>query len=295
MMRLRSIFILLPIFAMFLVGASCSHGTRNDAQSHPAAATSVPSGRVDHVDGVDVSQLSTTEKRLWTDLINDLLSPCGEPISVGRCAADTHCHSCGPAARYLSRLVMEGFERSEIEERFHARYSADGAKQINVEGAPVRGALMGTVTVVEFSDFECPFCGAAAPVVDRLLRQFDGKVKLIFKSYPLDMHPRAMPAARAAAAANKQGKFWEMYDLLFSHQHDLEDEDIDHYAEQIHLDMARFHADIASPELQARVDADKAEGRRLGVSGTPTFFVNGRQFKDNPQALEAYLREELEQ
>src|SRR5690606_35267644 len=112
----------------------------------------------------------------------------------------------------------------------------------------------------------------------------DGQVKVVFRNYPLSGHPRAMPAARAAIAAGQQGKFWEMADLLFQHQRALEDEDLERYAQQIGLDLERFHADLHAPETQAAIERDREEGRRLDVQGTPTFFVNGRRFREPPSS-----------
>lgn len=282
------------LFALFLGGASCGHG--QEGTPAPGSERPAPGPRVEHIDSVDISELSTSERRVWTDLVNDLLSPCGEPVSVARCASTAgSCNRCVPAARYLTRMVAEGYARNDIEENFAARYGRDSQKVINVDEAPVRGAPMAPITIVEFSDFQCPYCGAAVPFVERALREFDGRVKLIFKQYPLDGHPRAAPAARAAVAASRQGKFWEMHDLLFAHQHELEDEDLERYAVQLGLDLERFRADIVSPEVQRRIDADRQEGHRVDVQGTPTIFINGRLFHENPQALSAYLREELDQ
>lgn len=154
---------------------------------------------------------------------------------------------------------------------------------------------MAPITIVEFSDFECPFCGEAAPIIERLIREQEGKVKLVFLQYPLDGHTHAQPAARASIAAGKQGKFWEMHDILFAHQRNLTPEDLDRYAAELGLDMARFHADMESPETQAVIDANKAAGHEVDVTGTPTIFVNGRRFREHPRSLPAYVREELDQ
>jgi protein-disulfide isomerase len=161
-------------------------------------------------------------------------------------------------------------------------------------GEPVKGAEDALVTIVEFSDFQCPYCGAAHPELTRLLREFDGQVKLVFKYFPLGGHDRAMPAARAAEAAARQGKFWEMHDMLFEHQHELEDADFERYANTLGLDMDKFRSDIVSSEVQARIDADRAEGDKLKLEGTPTIYVNGRLLREPFKALPAYLKEELE-
>lgn len=289
----RPVWVLVAVLAVFCLGASCG----GKAVEHGSGQAAVgPQPRVESIPQVDLSDLTAPEKRVFAELTNDLLSPCGQPVSVARCATDpaSHCNQCVPAARYLARLVTDGYERSEIEEHFAARYGRDTRFEFDLDGLPIRGAPMAPLLIVEFSDFECPYCGAAAPMLERLLREFDGRVKLVFKNYPLDQHPRAMPAARAAVAAGNQGKFWEMHDLLFGNQQALEDEDFERYAVQLGLDLPRFQADIASPATQARIDADKAEGHRVHLEGTPTMFINGRRFTESPTQLANYLREELD-
>jgi len=284
------------------LGASCSGGSDDDADpaaTEPAEGGERPAAaegpRVEELEQVDVSELTGAEQRIWVELINDQLSPCGDPISVGRCVAEERgCRRCVPAARYLVRLIREGYERQEIEELYGLRYDESEVVEIDIDGAPSRGSQMAPVTVVEFSDFECPYCGRAHPVLQQLLRDFEGRVRVVFKHYPLSAHPHAMPAARAAVAAGNQDRFWEMHDLLFEHQRQLEEEDILGYAEQIGLDMERFRADIASAETQDRVEADKEAGERAGVEGTPTFFVNGHRFREPPSQLGAYVREALD-
>lgn len=279
-----------------LLGASCS-GTSTEEPIADDDRGRAPAGpRVERLDAVDVEELSGAERRVWVELINDRLSPCDEPVSVGRCVDEERsCRRCVPAARYLARLIGEGYERQEIEELYDLRYARDAGVTLEVDDAPSRGSPMAPLTIVEFSDFECPYCGRAHPVLQQLLSEYEGRVRLVFKQFPLSAHPHAAAAARAAVAAGNQGKFWEMHDLLFEHQRQLEEEDLLGYAEQIGLDMDRFRADLASAETQARVEADKDQGQRLGVEGTPTFFVDGRRFREPPTSLAAYVREALEE
>jgi protein-disulfide isomerase len=289
--------------AVLSIGASCS-GTRGDAGGVGAAGGNGRSGepapahgpRIERLDAVDLSDLTPAERRIWVDLVNAQLSPCGEPVSVARCVAEGRsCRTCVSAARYLVRLVAEGYERSDIEELYELRYGRDTALEISTEGLPMRGSPMAQVTIVEFSDFECPHCGRSHPIINQILREHEGQVRVFFRHYPLSSHPRAMPAARAAVAAGEQGRFWEMADLLFSHQRRLEDEDLERYAAELGLHLERFRAAMRSPETQARIERDREEGRRLGVDATPTFFVNGRRFREPPTSLPAYVREELDQ
>jgi 2-hydroxychromene-2-carboxylate isomerase len=291
----RSRLVALATLCLVSLGASCDRGPK--AQSAASAADVAPSSgeRIEHLDGVDTSEMTDAETSMWVGLVNDELSPCGDPMSVARCVAERHkCGACVTAARYLTRLVMEGYDRATIEQHYKGRFAKDTRVDIDMQGAKVRGAPMAPVTIVEFSDFQCPYCGAAHPELTRLLREFDGQVKLVFKYFPLSGHDRAMPAARAAEAAARQGKFWEMHDMLFEHQHELEDADFERYANALGLDMDKFKADIVSSDVQARIDADRTEGDKLKLEGTPTIYVDGRLLREPFKALPAYLKEELE-
>ena len=287
---------LVALAALCLVslGASCDRGPK--AQSSASAAAPKPTGeRIEHLDGIDTSELTDAEASMWVGLINDQLSPCGDPLSVARCVAEKHkCGGCVTAARYLTRLVMEGYDQQTIEQHYAGRFAKEQRVEFDMSKAHVRGAPMAPVTIVEFSDFQCPYCGAAHPELARLLREFEGQVKLVFKYFPLSAHERAMPAAHAAEAAARQGKFWEMHDLLFEHQHELEDADLRHYAQVLGLDEERFKADLASPEVEERIEADRKEGDALKIEGTPTIYVDGRLLREPFKALPAYLKEELE-
>lgn len=144
-----------------------------------------------------------------------------------------------------------------------------------VENTPAKGSSEPLVTIVEFSDFECPFCGRVNPTIKRILETYGDDVQVQFRNQPLPFHKRAMPAAKAALAAHKQGKFWEMHDKLFANQKALSDESIKQYAKDIGLDTAKFEADLGSDEVKKKVSRDQADAAKYGARGTPTLFVNG--------------------
>lgn len=140
----------------------------------------------------------------------------------------------------------------------------------------------GDVTIVEFGDFQCPACGAAFPNVQRIMQEYNGKVKLVFRNFPLQMHPNAIPAARAAEAAGLQGKFWPMYEKLYQTQADWENSTdpsniFSGYAKELGLDVDKFNADMASDAVLKTIQADQSDGNALGITGTPTIYVNGQQ------------------
>ncbi len=154
---------------------------------------------------------------------------------------------------------------------------ADLYIDVDPERDHVRGPIKAPVTVVEYGDFECPYCGMAEPVVRELLREF-GDVRYVWRHLPLsDVHPRAQLAAEAAEAADAQGAFWELHDLLLAHQDALRPEDLIGYAEQLGLDVERFTDDLREHVGAVRVAEDVDSADLSGVSGTPTFFINGRR------------------
>ena len=143
----------------------------------------------------------------------------------------------------------------------------------------VRGNLEARLTLLEYGDYECPYCGRAFPIVDQLRTHFGDRLRFVFRHFPQNsVHPHASVAAQAAEAAGAQGKFWEMHDLLFEHQHDLADAQFDHYALRIGLEIYQFETDMSSGRFAKRVRNDSESGEASGVKGTPTFFINHKRY-----------------
>ncbi len=147
--------------------------------------------------------------------------------------------------------------------------------KVNTDGAPAKGQLSAPVTVVEFSDFQCPFCAKAVAPLDQIIQNNQGNLRWVFKNFPLGIHADAPLAHRAALSAGEQGKFWEMHDLIFAHQKTMKRRDLLNFASQLHLDLDRFQKDLDDPRFEARIQADQDEGVRLGIRATPTFVING--------------------
>jgi len=149
---------------------------------------------------------------------------------------------------------------------------------IPLGNAPARGGETAKVTVVEFSDYQCPFCDQAEGLVKQVLEAYPKEVKLVYKQFPLTtIHPQALPAAKAAVAAGRQGKYWEMHDLLFENQRQLAPEKYTEFAEKLALDVPQFQKDMESPEVLAQINRDMQDGKAADVTGTPTLFVNGKR------------------
>lgn len=175
-----------------------------------------------------------------------------------------------------------------------ALYAEEGDK-FGIANSPYKGNADALVTIVVFSEFQCPFCARVNPTLQQILDTFKDDVRIVFKNLPLDFHDRAEPAARAALAAGEQGKFWEFHDLAFQNQRSLTDENFTAWATQLGLDVAKFQADYASDAIKQRVAADAAIASALGVRGTPNFFINGKNVRGAQPfpAFESVIKEEL--
>lgn len=168
--------------------------------------------------------------------------------------------------------------------------------ELSVAGEPFRGSEKARVTVVKFEDFLCPFCKQAQPTFNELLSRYNGEVRLVHKDLPLEsLHPQARQAAEAARCAYEQGKFWEYHDKLYANSPKATADDLKSYAKDVGLNVDSFDRCFASGKYKAVVQQDLNEGAQLGLTGTPTFFINGREISGNQplEAFEAIIDEEL--
>lgn len=166
------------------------------------------------------------------------------------------------------------------------------------EDSPTLGASDAKVTIVEFLDPECESCRAMFPVVKQLLDEYEGKVKLVVRYFPL--HQNSVLAATVTEAAGKQGKYWEMQEKLFEKQSEWGEKQTSQkelfikYAQELQLDMTKFEADLSDAAVATKIQRDKADGQTVGVQGTPTFFINGQKVNQlSPQLMKARIEEEL--
>ena len=171
-----------------------------------------------------------------------------------------------------------------------APISADLARRQATGDAPGFGPADAKLTIVEYSDFQCPFCGRAAGVVDKLREKYGAKVRFVFRQFPLEMHPDAALAAEAALAAQAQGKFWPFHDVLFQNQRDLERASLEKYAQKAGLDMARFRSALDHHTYEGAVKSDMSLATEAHVSGTPSMFI-GTERVENPTDFASLSRE----
>lgn len=242
--------------------------------------------------GLETANLTGGERVLLKRMLEKFPSACGKPHSLlVSLRTDGNCRASKVAGKWLLKLISDGFLESEIEEKYTERYLQRKCYRIDAANAPVRGDAKAPVTIVEFSDFECPACRSVEPLLKQMLHEYS-QVRLLFMNFPLSAHPNAMNAAMAAVAAGKQGKFWSYHDKLFDNQDKLTLADLERYATELKLDLAKFKADMQAAKTQ--IEKDRAEGKKVDLAGTPGVFVNGCRAKvGSVEELRSYIEAEL--
>ncbi len=237
--------------------------------------------------GVDLAGLNPEQKAEALKILRQRSCGCECGMKVAECRfADPKCmYSTGVAQLIVEQVrkgksetdVMAAAEASQFAHRPQPKLLED-AINIPIEGAPFTGPEKAAVTLVEFSDFQCPYCAQATPQIENLAKLYPANLKLVFKQFPLDFHPHAELAAEASLAAQKQGKFWSMHDALFASRGNLTRDNILALAQQNGMDLTRFTGDLDSPAVRALVQRDIHDGDQARVEGTPTIFINGQKF-----------------
>src|SRR5262249_24568830 len=177
-----------------------------------------------------------------------------------------------------------------------AQPAPTAAKKVDIPAdAPAKGPKYAKVTVVEFSDFQCPFCSRTLPTLKKIEETYPKDVRVVCRHQPLPFHNNAKLAAEASMAAHEQGKFWPYHDTLFANQGALDRASLEKYAQELGLDLDKFKRSLDSGKFRARVESDSTAGMALGASGTPTFFVNGRSIVGAQpyEAFKATIDEEI--
>ncbi|HUI24846.1 MAG TPA: thioredoxin domain-containing protein [Candidatus Kryptonia bacterium] len=220
--------------------------------------------------------------------------------------------ACGPKSedvqeiRNQQKLILA--KLSDLEKKLDqvgARPPAAGRPEVDpnkvydipLGNSAFKGPADAPVVITEFSDFQCPFCSQAAGLLEQVVKDYPKDVKFVYKQFPLtSIHPFALDASRAALAAGKQGKFWEMHDQLFANNRALQKEKLSDYAKTIGVDVAKFETDMNSPEVQAQIQEEMKQAANAQVTGTPTIFVNGKRLMNrSPEGFHTMIDQILKE
>lgn len=282
-----------------LLGSACTKSAEIPASPPakapppPAAAPSpaaVPAAAVPSQDpaqvltgipGMDFSSLPPAAKRELATVFSDEFCYCGCPHSLGACLKQhTTCKHAKRMARLSARLVSEGGPASEVIVTLSKYYASfrEPRTALKVDPRMCQGNANAPVTVAEFSDFECPFCGKARPILEGFARKHPAEVRFCFLPFPLGIHPNAVPAAQAVLWARDQGKFWQMHDALFGQQENLKPEALPALAKSVGLDGDKLAAVLKTEQYKDEIEGFRAQGRTAAITGTPSVFFNGRAY-----------------
>ena len=235
---------------------------------------------------VNLSGLSPFQKRAALKALRTQPCLCGCGFQIAECRVkDPNCADSRKLAEVVVTAVKEGRDPKQalaesdlVKHRLAAAKPLEDPIPIPITGAPVKGPADARITLVEFSDFECPYCSKAALKVEAILQAYPKDARLVYKHYPLPDHPHAKMAAEAALAAQAQDKFWPMHDKLFANGRRLSTETIAAIAKDIGLDMEKFRADAQSASVKQTLQKDIADGDKVDIRGTPTIFINGKRY-----------------
>jgi thiol-disulfide isomerase/thioredoxin len=246
--------------------------------------------------GVDISKLDDFGRKVFFRVVTGESSACGKGHSLLYSAKhDAACRPSFYAVRYVAHLVDSGFTDSEITDKLDRRFRSDRHPHIDVSAAPSKGSPSAKISIVEFVDYECPHCRHAQALMRKVIEEYPNDVRVFFKHYPLSSHPNARLAAEAAVAAHKQGKFWPYNERVWANSDSLTPALLEKLAKDAGLDMAKWRTDMASSAVKDRVQDDRNDGNDLGISATPTIYINGRKYGDPLEinSIKDWIDEEL--
>ncbi len=296
----------LPALVVALSLAACGEGNKplQPSADKPVAsgsgsgAAASPAGVAEAaVKKLEIQGLTQRESNELASQLGKLNAPCEEPITLAVCIAESRaCKPCMPAGKYLGKLVRLGLDPAQLKQVYELRFDPKVVKTVDPGSSPAKGPDDAIVTIVEWADFQCGGCYAMKPWLELMVERFPGQVRLVFKHFPLSKHPQAKGAAQAAVAAFNQGKFWEMYDLLFAAQetNQLGPSDLTTMAKKLKLDMDKFRTDFSSKETIKSVEDDMKQAEDLGLDGTPYIWINGRLYQLGPTELEEWVQMDIE-
>lgn len=262
----------------------------------PPSGPEVPS---EHYPNIPLGLLKPEQRATLVRVNKATLCPCPQAAeSLDQCMQkeDKQCMLAITATQEGMRRILDGLGENDVLDAV-GQYIESSLKRYDfrLDNAPRMGPKDAKVVIVEFADFECPYCSRGRALIKAAAAKHPDKVAIYFKQFPLSMHQHSTEAAIASMAAHRQGRFWEMYDLLFDNQTDLSSARILEFAQGLGLNMEKFKADMANPELAELVKAHVKEGDEANVNSTPTFYINGRRYvgEFSPEAFVEAVENEL--
>lgn len=242
--------------------------------------------------GVNLSEMEPDEVKALATLLGEGACPCDAKLSITECVQKKTCDRATALASYGADKFREGFGVDEVREAVVKKYLDDNVTfTFDFKGSYKKGADNGRLVIVEYADFECPFCAVMSQALSEVVKAHPKDVTVYFKHFPLPFHQYGEKASRAAVAAGMQGQFWPMHDLIFQHQGMLNDKKFDEFAGKLGLNVERFRVDMASVAVKDLVERDKQEGIKHQLSGTPTIYINGKLYHEDktPEAFKKYV------
>lgn len=300
-----------PLLAVALLGAHCNSSTdaggplgAKAAVAAPAPGTAAPNDGLTEEEakkllpGIDTSGLTPRQRSDLNELTSDTFCPCAGTTVAGCLRTQPTCTAATRLTELAKRMLLSGQSQASTllrVESYYGSFSKERRKDVAAIG-PTKGPADAKITLVEFSDFECPACGAAQPELAKLVAKYPNDVRLVFRHFPLPRHEFARAAAVAAIFAAEKGRFWELADLLFARQEGLSFANIQAMVKEVGLDPAGLAQPDAETKLAAMVEADIKAGEAAVVNSTPTIYVNGRQLvlPANLEYLSWTIDDELE-
>ncbi len=275
------------------------------AASPAAAAPSGPAPTADDpaavLPGVSLDGLSPEQQRVLAEFALSEYCYCGCPHTLSECLrVHKGCKHAPRMVALAARLIRAGARDREDLSRAMTAYYASFDKRVRLDVAdfgPPLGDASAPVTLVEFSDFTCPYCQAVRPALERFVTENASRVKLFYKPFPIESHPGAFDMAEAGEWAREHGLFWPMHDALFTNPHETSTDALADHARELGGDPGDLRAAVESKRYEARIRASQAEGRAAGMRGTPTIFIDGRMLglpDSSAETLEFTLEDEEE-
>lgn len=308
---MRVLFAALAAVAIMSAQTPPSGGVKAGAKSEaaPAKSSKVAPAQPDwqkatELPALETAGLTAAQKSSLLKILREENCVCGCSMKLAECRIkDPACRD----SRMLASIAAQEFRAGKSEASVRASVkNSELAKarraallgepvRIDIQGAPSRGPANAKLTIVEFSDFQCPYCRIAAQHVYTILAKYPHDIRLVFKQYPLESHSMAAVAAEAALAAHAQGKFWELHDKMFANPKAINPNTLKAWAGEVGIDVGRFTADMTSGKYRKQVDKEADEGTAAGVTGTPSFFFNGKLYRGSmePEAVLPVIEEEL--